>query len=64
MRFLFSILDAKTHKFTHVKFEKKTDVKFRNGTTCIKQVITKPSNAIVLCYLALYAFHDGVFLVK
>ena len=31
MCFLFLILDANIPKFTNVKFEKKTDVKFRNG---------------------------------
>ena len=29
--FLFLILDAKIPKFTYVKFEKKTDIKLRNG---------------------------------
>ena len=31
MYFLFLILDAKIPKFTYVKFEKKTDIKLRDG---------------------------------
>ena len=31
MYFLFLILDAKIPKFTYAKFEKKTDIKLRNG---------------------------------
>ena len=30
-------------------------------STCIKQVITKPSNTVVLCYLVLNAFFVGSF---
>ena len=38
-------------------------VKERLTSTCIKQVISKPSNTVGLCYLALYTFFVG-FLVK
>ena len=62
MCFLFFILDAKIPKFTHAKFEKSWhQVKERWTSTCIKQVILKPSNTVVLCYLALNAFFVGSF---
>ena len=36
-------------------------VKERLTSTCIKQVISKPSNTVILCYLAFNAFYVGVF---
>ena len=62
--FLFLILDAKISKFTYVKFGKKTDIKLRNGRpqrVYTKQVISKPSNTVVLCCLSLNAFFVGSF---
>ena len=48
--FLSFILDPKTPKFTYAKFDK-------------KQVISKQSKTVVLCYLALNSFYIGL-LVK
>ena len=62
MCFLFLTLDDKIPKFTCVKFEKNWhQVKERLTSTCIRQVISKPSNTVILYYLALNAFHVGFF---
>ena len=46
------------NRFAYVKFEKKTtDIKLKNGKPqCVKLVISKPCNTLVLCYLELNAF--------
>ena len=36
-------------------------VKERLTSTCIKQVISKPSNTVILYYLAFNAFYVGFF---
>ena len=61
MCFLFLILDDKIPKFRCVKFEKKNwhQVKEQLTSTCIKQVISKPSNTVILYYLAFNAFYFG-----
>ena len=61
--FLFLILNAKIPKFTYLKFEKQSrhQVEEWSTSTCIKQAISKPSNTVVLCYLALNAFFVGSF---
>ena len=63
---VFFTLYAKLPKFTYVKFEKKT-LTFIYGTMdynmYIKQVTSKLSNTLVLCYLAFDVFYNG-FLVK
>ena len=62
MCFLFLILDDKIPKFTCVKFGKSChQVKERLTSTCIKQVISKPSNTVILYYLAFDAFYVGFF---
>ena len=63
MCFLFLILYDKIPKFTCVQFEKKNlhQVKEWLTSTCIKQVISKPSNTVILYYLALNAFYVGFF---
>ena len=47
-----------------LSLKKKTDTKLKNGGPqhdCIKQVISKPSNTAVLCYLALNQFFVRFF---
>ena len=49
-------------KFTYVKLDKKLSfICERWISKCIKQVISKPSNNVVLCYLTLDAFHVRCF---
>ena len=47
----------------HVSSLEKTwhQVKERLTSTCIKQVISKPSNTVILYYLAFNAFYVGFF---
>ena len=60
--FSFLILNDKIPKFTCVKFEKNLhQVKERLTYTCIKQVISKPSNTVILYYLAFDPFYVGFF---
>ena len=54
--FIFD-LDAKIPKFTYSKFEKG----WQWTSTCIKQVIPKLSNTVILCYLALIASYVDFF---
>ena len=60
---LFLILDDEIPNLHLSSLTKKTDIKLKERltSTCIKQVISKPSDTVILHYLALDAFYVGFF---